>query len=191
MKLYVVIFFLILVVFVCFVNGYVALICFALSLFMISHFFSSEFILLYIVTVFLSFVFSFGPLLYKIHGYNPGDSMDVYMKGIDQSILGSINDCDGLQEKDYGRFFKVKDEILLYCMAQPVNDTYYFYVSVLIPVYSFFYTEFSLASAFIPAPKRKNKCLEAIEQLLKICPEQKFYFNQEALQALRDFESKQ
>lgn len=59
MKLYVVIFFLILVVFVCFVNGYVALICFALSLFMISHFFSSEFILLYIVTVFLSFVFSF------------------------------------------------------------------------------------------------------------------------------------
>lgn len=191
MKIYVITFFLILAAFVCFVNGYIALVCFALSWFMVRRFFSPEFIFVYIFAIFLSFIFSFGPFLCKIHGYNPGNSVDVYMKGIDQSILGSINDCAGLQEKDFGHFFKVKEDILSYCMVQPVNDTYYFYVGVLTSVYSFFYTEFSLASVFVPAPKRKNKCLETIEQLLEICPEQKFYFNQKALKALRDFENKQ
>ncbi|EBX2707066.1 hypothetical protein DRL16_22090 [Salmonella enterica subsp. enterica serovar Bredeney] len=57
MKIYVVVFFLILAVFVCFVNGYMALVCLALSLFMVSRFFSPDLIFVYIAAIFLSFIF--------------------------------------------------------------------------------------------------------------------------------------
>ncbi|EBJ0967305.1 hypothetical protein DON81_23295 [Salmonella enterica] len=72
-----------------------------------------------------------------------------------------------------------------------MNDISYFTYGIINVMYSVLYSEFSLASASIPVPKRKNQCLSSIDEFLKLCPEQKIHFSQKNLQMLRDFERKQ
>lgn len=75
--------------------------------------------------------------------------------------------------------------------GQDLNDIHHITTGMMSTMYSALYNEFSLASVFIDAPARKNKCLGLIDEFLTMCPERKIYFSQENLQMLRDFERKQ
>ncbi|EEK7629566.1 hypothetical protein UL18_13395 [Salmonella enterica subsp. enterica serovar Newport] len=102
-----------------------------------------------------------------------------------------MNDCGQLQAKDYGRFVKIREDLMNSCGSQPLNDVSYLSTSFIGAMYSVLYNEFSLASVLIEMPARENKCLGLIDEFLKMCPEQKIHFSQKNLQMLRDFERKQ
>lgn len=143
------------------------------------------------VVLIFSFVFTVVTAFYKFSGYDVDGSVDVYTTAIKQGVQTNINDCDQLQGNDYGRFEKVKESLRNNCGGQDLNDIHHITTGMMSTMYSALYNEFSLASVFIDAPARKNKCLGLIDEFLTMCPERKIYFSQENLQMLRDFERKQ
>lgn len=152
---------------------------------------NSDAVILYLSIVILSAVLTFLPLIYKLKDFNINASANVQVTALYQVQQMNINDCSQLQANDYGRFKKMKENLMNNCGGQDLNDISYITTGIISTMYSAFYTEFSLASAFISAPKRKNLCLSAIDAFLTMCPERKIYFSQENLQMLRDFERKQ
>lgn len=147
--------------------------------------------LIYFIVMFIAFVFTVATVIYKVSDYDVNGSVDVYMTAIEQETQTRINDCNQLQAKDYERFEEVKEGVRNNCGVQNLNDISHLTIGIIGGAYSILYNEFSLASVFIEAPKRKNKCLSSIDQFLMMCPERKSYFSQKNLQMLRDFESKQ
>ncbi|EDY1997983.1 hypothetical protein GTD56_004518 [Salmonella enterica subsp. diarizonae] len=143
------------------------------------------------VVLVFSFFFTVVTAFYKFSGYDVNGSVDVYTTAIKQGAQTNINDCDQLQGNDYGRFEKVKESLRNNCGGQDLNDIHHITTGMISTMYSALYNEFSLASVFIDAPTRKNKCLGLIDEFLTMCPERKIYFSQENLQMLRDFERKQ
>lgn len=143
------------------------------------------------VVLVIPFVFTGATAFYKFSGYDVNGSVDIYTTAVGQGGQTSINDCDQLHGNDYGRFEKVKESMRDNCGLQDLNDIHHITTGMISTMYSALYNEFSLASVFIEAPKRKNQCLSSIDEFLKMCPEQKIHFSQEDLQMLRDFERKQ
>lgn len=131
------------------------------------------------------------PFISKVKSFDINASADVHVEAIFLMPQTDINDCGQLVGGDYGRFEKIKGEVTSYCGTQSIKDISYLTSNIINAMYSVLYNEFSLASAFIPVPKRKNECLNSIDQFLMMCPEQKIHFSQKNLQMLRDFESKQ
>lgn len=146
---------------------------------------------LYLPIVLLSGALTVIPFISKMKNFDINASADVQVEAILLMPKADINDCSQLVGGDYGRFKMIKDEVTNYCGAQSIKDISYLTSNVINVMYSVLYNEFSLASAFIPVPKRKNECLNSIDQFLMMCPEQKIYFSQKNLQMLRDFERKQ
>lgn len=118
-------------------------------------------------------------------------SVNIQMAALYLMQQTNINDCGQLVASDYGHFITIKEDVINYCGNQHMNDISYFTYGIINVMYSVLYSEFSLASASIPVPKRKNQCLSSIDEFLKLCPEQKIHFSQKTLQMLRDFERKQ
>ncbi|HCD0608044.1 TPA: hypothetical protein M8T80_003736 [Salmonella enterica subsp. enterica serovar Infantis] len=143
------------------------------------------------VVLVVSIVFTVVTAFYKLSGYDVNGSTDIYTTAFELGAQTSINDCSQLKGNDNGRFEKMKDSLRNNCGLQVLNDISHLSVGAVSAVYSTVYNEFSLASVFIEAPKRKNRCLSSIDEFLKKCPEQKIHFSQKNLQMLRDFERKQ
>lgn len=191
MKLYIFIPLLILCCCVFYINGYISLVGFVLSIFLFKKNFCSNGGVLYLPIVILSGALTVIPFISKVKSFDINASADVQVEAIFLMPQTDINDCGQLVGGDYGRFEKIKGEVTSYCGTQSIKDISYLTSNVINAMYSVLYNEFSLASAFIPVPKRKNECLNSIDQFLIMCPEQKIHFSQKNLQMLRDFESKQ
>lgn len=174
-----------------FLNGLVAVFSLVMSSVLIKIAHSKGYGFIYFVVLVVSFIFTVATAFYKFSGYDINGSVDIYTAAIEQEAQTSINDCGQLQGNDYGRFEKMKESLRNNCGVQDLNDISHLSVGVVSAVYSTIYNEFSLASVFIEAPKRKNQCLSSIDQFLKMCPERKIFFSQKNLQMLRDFERKQ
>ncbi|EJT9668210.1 hypothetical protein N4C55_004291 [Salmonella enterica] len=191
MKLYIFIPLLILSCCVFYINGFIALIGFFVSLFLFKRNFSSGACFLYLPIVILSAALTIIPFTYKVKDFDINGSVNIQMAALYLMQQTNINDCSQLVASDYGHFITIKEDVINYCGNQHMNDISYFTHSIINVMYSVLYNEFSLASASIPVPKRKNRCLSSIDEFLKVCPEQKIHFSQKNLQMLRDFERKQ
>ncbi|EHF1242339.1 hypothetical protein J0X57_004134 [Salmonella enterica] len=191
MRLYIYIPLLILSVYVFFINGFLALIGGGVSLIIFVRDVNLRTSVLFIPVMVLSAALTLLPLFYKIKYFNINGSVEVYVTALEQSVQANMNDCGQLQAKDYGRFVKIREDLMNSCGSQPLNDVSYLSTSFIGAMYSVLYNEFSLASVLIEIPARENKCLGLIDEFLKICPEQKIHFSQKNLQMLRDFERKQ
>lgn len=191
MRLYIFVPLLILSVYVFFVNGVMAVFSMVLSFSLIKVTYNHNYGFINFVVLVVSFVFTGVTAFYKFSGYDVNGSVDIYSTAIEQGGLTSINDCDQLQGNDYARFEKIKENMRGNCALQDLNDIHHITTGMISTMYSSLYNEFSLAAVFIEAPKRKNECLNSIDQFLMMCPEQKIYFSQKNLQMLRDFERKQ
>lgn len=191
MRLYIFVPLLILSVYVFFVNGAMAVFTMVVSFFLIKMACNNNYGVMNFVVLVVSIVFTVVTAFYKLSGYDVNGSTDIYTTAFELGAQTSINDCSQLKGNDNGRFEKMKDSLRNNCGLQVLNDISHLSVGAVSAVYSTVYNEFSLASVFIEAPKRKNRCLSSIDEFLKKCPEQKIHFSQKNLQMLRDFERKQ
>ncbi|HFZ7861189.1 TPA: hypothetical protein ACIO54_004845 [Salmonella enterica subsp. enterica serovar Potsdam] len=191
MRLYIFVPLLILSVYVFFVNGAIAVFSMVISFSLIKMTYNHNYGLINFVVLVVSFVFTGVTAFYKFSGYDVNGSVDIYTTAIEHGVQMSVNDCSQLQGNDYGRLEKVKESMRYNCGRQNLNDIHHIATGMISTIYSSLYNEFSLASVFIEAPKRKNRCLGSIDEFLKMCPEQKIHFSQKNLQMLRDFERKQ
>ncbi|EAB2724691.1 hypothetical protein XF10_16240 [Salmonella enterica] len=191
MRLYIFVPLLIFSVCVFFANGVMAVFSMLMSFALIKNAYKYDYGFINSVVLVVSFMFTITTAVYKCSGYDVYGTTDIYTTAVVQGAQASIKDCNQLRGNDNAHFEKVKDSLRNRCGVQNLNDASHLSIGLVSAMYSAFYNEFSLASVFIEAPKRKNQCLNSIDEFLKMCPEQKIHFSQENLQMLRDFERKQ